>query len=674
MTNIQYRPEIDGLRAISVGGVVLFHAGLGVSGGYVGVDVFFVISGYLITSILLKNIQNGSFSMANFWLRRIRRILPASVAMSVTVLLTGILLLEPSSLTALAKSAMYQSVMLSNVFFRNDTGYFAEAAVYKPLLHTWSLSVEEQFYLIFPILLILAHKVFKVYVWMFFLVIGLISLFTAIHITGVDEPAAFFLLYTRAWEMIAGVLIAINLNRLNLSIELSQLLTATGLVLILYSMLYFDSATPFPGSSAIIPVLGATLFIVGSSQPGTYAGRLLSLKPLVFVGVISYSLYLWHWPIFSFVEHTIIDIDLYTRLSLVLVSILLAFMSWKFVENPFRHGNYLQSYAAALGFTFVSLIFLMASSTTIAKLDGLPQRFNQQTLLMLDDLDRKGSNYVGKDGEPALIGKRKSGSDQIPDFILWGDSHGMVIAEYVDRLASERGLFGEAYLSPGVIPVTNLWRPIWEDSRRELYLEQNRRIVQSAIERKISDIILIGRWSVISEGRNSLEIENGDARTDSLVTDNELQDRSTITADHASASLARQLQKMLHRLNQSGTRVWLLKQVPETDNPSNARHFYLSQRFPGVNRIERFTTSYNKHLERQAKFESAVATVSSDNLIVIDPAPGFFQNEQSMLEVFSQRSHYRDDDHLTTYGVERFLGPILNEILTKIVDAKNSTK
>ena len=228
MPSLSYRPDVDGLRAVSVLGVLLFHAGLGVSGGFVGVDVFFVISGFLITSILFRELESGTFTLADFWVRRIRRILPAISCLVFVVLAVGYFTLDPKALRDLSKSSIAQSLISANIFFYNDIGYFAERADYKPLLHTWSLAVEEQFYLFYPLVVTLLFNWARKLLVPVLCAVAIASLVLSIYATPQHQSACFFLLPARAWELLAGGLIAIWHDRITLGRNARELFSMGG--------------------------------------------------------------------------------------------------------------------------------------------------------------------------------------------------------------------------------------------------------------------------------------------------------------------------------------------------------------------------------------------------------------------------------------------------------------
>ena len=341
-----YRPEIDGLRGISILLVILCHAEIGLfSGGFVGVDMFFVISGYLITKNITQEINKGKFNLFNFYERRARRIFPALFFVMFISALFGWLWLMPNDLKNFSQSLLAASTFLSNILFWLETGdYWDPSSSLKPLLHTWSLSVEEQFYLIFPLFMILMLRFRKKYTLRVLTSILVLTLITSEIIIKNHPSAAFYLLPARIWEILVGTIIAIHFNdtenkKYFLTNRTKDIYSFLGFSLIFYSAIFFDETTVFPGFSAVLPTVGAGLIIINSSS-NTFTGRILTLKPLVFIGIISYSAYLWHHPIFSFVRY-----KLYPNpgalffFILILIIFLISFFTWFFIEKPFRNEN-----------------------------------------------------------------------------------------------------------------------------------------------------------------------------------------------------------------------------------------------------------------------------------------------------------------------------------------------
>jgi peptidoglycan/LPS O-acetylase OafA/YrhL len=338
---MKYRPEVDGLRAVAILPVVLYHAGSPwFPGGFVGVDVFFVISGYLITSIILAERAAGHFTLAGFYGRRIRRIFPALFAMMGISYPIAWLLLDPSAMAEFSSSIAASTVFFANVYFLEVSGYFATAAEFKPLLHNWSLSVEEQFYLIFPMAVLLTWRAGSKWQVRIFIAVALLSLALAQwQIARGNEARAFFLLYARLWELMVGVVIAYWLAtpqgaalRESGRWRHGALL---GLALILWAVFTFDTETKFPGLAALLPCVGAAL-VIACAKGQSLSGRLLGWRPVVFVGLVSYSLYLWHVPALVFTRIGTGRDDLGLMLSACALAFVLACLSWRYVERPFR--------------------------------------------------------------------------------------------------------------------------------------------------------------------------------------------------------------------------------------------------------------------------------------------------------------------------------------------------
>jgi peptidoglycan/LPS O-acetylase OafA/YrhL len=337
---MRYRPEIDGLRAVAVLPVILFHAGFDVfSGGYVGVDIFFVISGYLITSIIVSEINAGNFSIINFYERRARRILPALFFVLLCSLPFAWLWLVPQDLKSLSQSLVAVCLFSSNILFWKTSGYFESAAELKPLLHTWSLAVEEQFYVFFPLVLMVLWRFGPRRVLPLLAVAALASLGIAQWGSAAQPDAAFYLLPTRSWELLIGgfaALCLMNERGWQPGRAASETGSALGLLLLLYGIFVFDSKLPFPSLYTLVPTAGTALIILFAT-PDTVVGKLLGRRLLVGIGLISFSAYLWHQPLFALARHRSLDEP--GRLlfgSLALASIVLAYLSWQYIEKPFR--------------------------------------------------------------------------------------------------------------------------------------------------------------------------------------------------------------------------------------------------------------------------------------------------------------------------------------------------
>lgn len=384
-----YRPEIDGLRALAIIPVVLFHAGIfGFAGGFVGVDIFFVISGFLITSILLRELRAGTFSFMNFWERRIRRIFPALfVVLMVTAAITYALPLFPQDFMEFAKSLFAQSLFISNLFFMRKEGYFAAPSETAPLLHTWTLSVEEQFYILLPVLLFLLWKFFKAkivptlfvfVIFSFVLSVYLVNLFPGDYFTApylpdvwrgaLNQTVGFYMLPTRAWELMVGALLAASAFAIH-SKKVAEVGSMVGVFAIAYAVTQYSAAIQFPGVAALLPVMGAALIIASNTHMQTRVGRMLSWPGLVWVGLISYSLYLWHWPVFVYAKILFPEENVVLTFALILLSVILAWATYKFIETPFGQRKYIPHKRTMVGVGLVSLLVCVGVSYGLRNVD-----------------------------------------------------------------------------------------------------------------------------------------------------------------------------------------------------------------------------------------------------------------------------------------------------------------
>lgn len=423
-----YRPDIDGLRAIAILPVLLFHAHVpGLPGGYVGVDIFFVISGFLITGIIAREVDEGRFSLIRFYERRARRILPALTVMIVAVLGGAAWLYLPGDFEGVPRSALAASLFLSNAYFYATTGYFAGDADTKPLLHTWSLAVEEQFYIAFPLLLMLIARFTPRWRTGLLIAAALGSLVLSVAMAQDTSGFAFYLPATRAWELLAGALLALGAIPVVRAGLVREILALLGVGAIVVAVTLFDRETPFPGAAALLPVLGAAALL--HCAPDTAAGRLLSWPPLRWVGLISYSLYLWHWPVIVFAEYAS-DRTLagWSAAGAIGLSALLAFLSWRFVERPLRDARAMpagQLFAVA----GIAMAGLMALSLALIATGPWASRFPPAVLALAaarDDVSpmRKACHDSALRGaEPCVLGPKGA-----LDAILWGDSHGVEMA------------------------------------------------------------------------------------------------------------------------------------------------------------------------------------------------------------------------------------------------------
>lgn len=477
---MEYRREIDGLRAVAVLPVILFHAGVEIfSGGFVGVDVFFVISGYLITSIILKEQQAGTFSIIRFYERRARRILPALFLVVIACLPFAWIWLLPEDLKSFGKSLIAVPTFTSNILFTREGDYFAPAAELKPLLHTWSLAVEEQFYVFFPVLLILAHKWRKISNGALIAIIGLISLGLAQWGVSTYPKVAFYFLPTRAWELMIGALIAVYMLRPHAKQAYSnEALSALGLLLILVSVFVYTEETPFPGAYALVPTIGTGLIIL-FAQPDTLVGRLLGTKAFVGLGLISYSAYLWHHPLFAFARHRSLDApSLDLMLGLSALSIFLAYISWRYVEHPFRDKAKFTQRQIFI-FAGASSAALILMGIILSSNDGFANRPATSNMAFSDlDAMLAPNHGLSPSCEHQFTLTEECSTSQSPQMILWGDSYAMHLAPAL--ASSETNVSFRQHTVSSCIPLSGLSivGNVVSPARAERCLEQATRVLE----------------------------------------------------------------------------------------------------------------------------------------------------------------------------------------------------
>lgn len=499
---VRYRAEIDGLRALAILPVVAFHAGIGVlSGGFTGVDVFFVISGYLITTIILSDLEGGGFSIAEFYKRRILRILPALSVVLVAVGLASWAIMLPNEFRATGRSVIATALFVSNIHFWRNSGYFEGASDLKPLLHTWSLAVEEQFYLFFPLMLMLvarfSRRRFGLWIWL--MVLGSFGL--SVLGTRVAPSASFYLLPTRVWELGIGALIAAGGFPRIASERGRDLAAWTGAALLGYGLFALSAESSFPGWNALWPCLGAGLIIAYGA--GTGLGRLLSLGPVVYVGRISYSLYLWHWPVIVFYRMLHGQALSPSGIATVIaVSFALAILSFHLIETPFRAPSVrIMPRGRVLWAGGVSILFFLGVGIGIARDGGAWRSYPPEVLRVAAYTEyRKTGEYdyqFGTGDGCSVSGYAEGGAGydrekclrlmpDRPNYIVIGDSHAGAIWRAIALAMPEANVL-KATISgcrpvldaPGEAPCRDLFNYVYRD-----FLPTH----------KVDGVILVGRW------------------------------------------------------------------------------------------------------------------------------------------------------------------------------------
>ncbi|PCR98290.1 acyltransferase [Pseudomonas fluorescens] len=655
MSTLAYRRDIDGLRAVAVIAVVLFHFGVpGFTGGFVGVDVFFVISGYLITSIIWNQRQAGRFSFVEFWARRARRILPALFAMIIAVLAVGWFLLAPKDYEELGRSVRYQVTFVSNILFMRQDGYFDVASDLKPLLHTWSLAVEEQFYILFPLLLTLLSSRLKHWRLALF---GVLLLSFGLSVWAVHHypEKAFFLLPMRAWELLAGAMLAVApRHSWRLKPMAAQGLSLLGMALILLAVFGYDKSTPFPGAAALLPVLGVVALILANGHRETLMGQLLSSRVMVGLGLISYSWYLWHWPVFVFSSYASVEepgaLDI---AGLILLTLVLGYLSWKFVETPFRERRLLAGRRQVLLAGFCGILVLGLAGQALRWTDGLPSRLSEQALQYAKGHEWRPELMACLTDDKAPDDKLfcHYGVESLPaQAMVWGDSHATALIPVLEDAAQAHGVNVILASSAGCIPVEGL-------EHDAACTRFNRRVEQGLSAQRISDVVLVARWSLYLYGDAKGDLDHAlrqpDGKYDSAVAEQRL-------ADGLRARLA--------QLREGGHRVWLVKEAPlQAFNPP----YRLTRLAMLGHSVDEVGLAIGEHDKRQAFISRLFAQLAQDPMVrVIDPAPRLCDEHGLCRAELDGYSLYKDDNHLSEVGA-RFVAPILEPLFVSLQAGKN---
>jgi peptidoglycan/LPS O-acetylase OafA/YrhL len=431
------------LRAVAVVSVLLCHLGTkAFPGGYVGVDVFFVLSGFLISQIIAEDLRGGNFSIVNFYERRVRRIVPALVFVCAVCTAAAIALLFPDELKTYAASLLAAVFSVSNVWFAHQTSYFDPAAATQPLLHTWSLGVEEQFYIFYPLLLSVTFRHRRGWVPALVWFLLALSLALSIALSAQDPRSSYFLIHCRMWELLTGAVLALRLVPEPAATWQREAAAGLGLLGLVVAILSFSSKTVFPGYAALLPCVATALIIWGEGT--TLVARLLSIRPIVFVGLISYSLYLWHWPLIVFAK--LILVQPFTLTQMVAISVaafVLSVLTWRFIETPFRRRTGQRtSPAKVFAAGGASVGALAACAITVLLLRGMPNRFPTDIL----SIEAAAQDWSPKRGACHFDGSLAGDFDKScvlgapvePSIIVYGDSHGAELSVALASLAETR--------------------------------------------------------------------------------------------------------------------------------------------------------------------------------------------------------------------------------------------
>lgn len=644
-----YRPEVDGLRAVAVLPVILFHAGLyGFSGGYIGVDVFFVISGFLISQIIMREKAAGTFSYWSFYERRARRLMPALFFVILVSIVFGAMWMTPKQFEDFGQSILYTVTFVANLGLRGETGYFAARADLFPLLHTWSLSVEEQFYVLFPTALILATR-FRPKVQMaIFAAIAVVSFLIAEHRSVAAPTDNFYYLTTRAWELLVGVLLAMGLQYKVLPDRGHEALSILGLIMIVAGFILIDRHTPFPSHWALLPVLGTAL-VLYAARGETMVGRLLSTRPMVFIGVISYPAYLWHQPLFAFARiRSFEEVSPLLYLLLSAVALVLAWLTWRFIERPVRTGGWL-SRKVVLSATAVLTLVFVGIGATFDLTRGLPQRLPgraKEAILWRDDMPRRQSMCHSKPGrtippsQACVLGDQDSAR-----VAIWGDSHAMMMTERFSDAMRPYHTGVRDFTFRACSPLVDYQGPTVNAECAAF----NKMVVEHLFnDPSIEIVVLHARWALLLE---RLPFDNGEGGIEGGGMTESLEDveaRTGRTRAEQYSAVETALSRVVSELAAKGKKVVLWGGVPEIgwDLPDEVVRRALFKR--GDEEISYPRAVWNARNVGAIELLSRLAKI--DGVYFIDPSDSVCGTSERCFITRKGRSLYVDDDHISSEG------------------------
>lgn len=658
MSALRYRPDIDGLRAIAVLCVIIFHLNSAyASGGYIGVDVFFVISGYLITSIIQKDLAAGTFTLIDFWERRLRRIMPALFLVMICCLFIGWFVFLPEDYKNLAQQGMAVTTFSSNILFFMQSGYFDSSNETKPLLHTWSLGIEEQFYLLFPAALLLIHKFYISYLKRILITLFCVSF--ALSLYGVIHypSATFYLLPTRAWELLLGSLLACIAAPHATPKRMAGFLSFLGMALILAPAFLYKSDTPFPGFFALIPCCGAALIIwCGKASPSPLH-KFLSLKPIVFVGKISYSWYLWHWPAIVFYKYHYAEYLSHHDAAVIFVTtFILSVFSWKYVERPFRKDSATHSKSAIAKTSsvflaaFTAALLINAAGAYIYFSNGASGRLPQAVMQLAQgahDINprRKTCHNMNPDTlkieKGCRLGTPPAENSRI-SFFAYGDSFADTIAPALDSLAKRHNMHGAYASYSSCPPIFNIQRINKIDNPSAYDCRQFNDTVKQVIqENDIKTVIWFARW-------------NGYA-TQFFVADD--QNRSE-NIEESVEIFKKHLLETARYFSDRKINLYIVNQPPEYDVniPRSLAKAALADKTAQDSGL-----SWQSYMAQKAKADDLLAPLNPMPYVhIIDVSASFCtENALHCKTAHEGYSLYRDTNHLSTKGA-LYLSPALD--------------
>lgn len=645
-----YRRELDGLRSVAVLAVVFYHfATPGFDGGFVGVDVFFVLSGFFIGRLLwVEAVETGKINYFRFLFRRVRRLAPAYFLMILVVSVVAYKVLLPYEYRFFGKELISSTVYMSNIMYFREEGYFDIGADSKILLHTWSLAVEEQFYIFLPLVMLVLAKRTQSLFWVVSALLG-ISLIFCILVTRTSPTATFFLFPFRAWELLTGVVLAIYRQKHAVSWRVHPILSWAGIALIVGSIVLMPAGDYFPGALALFPVLGTALLIMNGKDPNL-VNRALSHPVPVFFGLISYSLYLWHWPVMTLSKYVSDgDQSVLERGALIGLSILLAWASWRYVETPFRRGDF--SAKILLSGTVVASAFTLGTGGLIYLDDGAPGRFPTHirkhvdaTADFLQDFSRC---TVPDSGDWAGIEICPIGPDGPPRILIWGDSHVPAFKEGLEMAAWEAD-----------VPALVIWRagcpPLLGIAKEEDTATPAQNLACAAANHQIAKaasglasaqtLLLIGRWAYYTDG-------TGVGRDSHINVNIFPTEDSPVKGDSQPEIMANAWTHSMETLFVNFKNVFVLRQVPEISHYS-ARDIARKMVHGHLESADGLTEVPRAEAEQRSAAADQIFQSLKHSAVILDPWP-LFCDPEHCTTLHEGNSDYFDNNHITNTAARR---------------------
>jgi len=666
-----YKPHIDGLRALAVLPVIFFHSNFPFfEGGFVGVDIFFVISGYLITKIILREIQEKRFTITNFYQRRARRILPALYFIILFTIPVSIFVMSKDQLLFYSEQILSVLFFISNFFFWENTGYFNPNSDLQPLLHTWSLAVEEQFYIFFPIIFLVLIKFFKNKIIFFIILISIVSMiisqfggnFKIVNLSlkypFLNLPFDFFwqagsgnfyLPFGRIWELMLGTLIAILFDKINTKkVNTNNYLSLIGFVMIIISIIFYSESMLYPSFLTLLPCLGTGLIIVYTDK-NTVMFRILTLKPIIFLGLISYSLYLWHQPLLALNRiYYGVHLSFYHTMTLLIVALILSIFTWKYIEKPFRNRkivnnkNFIKIIFSLFGIIAVISVLIYNEKINSGKYE-IPKKLEQSMLMAKHNgcLDIEGAHLNNKNDWYCVIGNK----NKKISFAILGDSHASAIRPGFDLAAGElnkKGIMTGFSGCPGLLGIQS----IRDDTHKRNCKQLAQKFYEFVKEKKIKKVFLISRWTYYTDGEY-----NGRQFAHITSKDNIFQSKK-----NSRNSFNIGLKNTIENYKNINVELYFFHQVPM--QLFSAKFAYQNS-FDKINnsvdqdKLNNISVDFEKNMKLQSFVRKKVNIYknkeSSFNTIDLNE---FFCEDKKCLIGNKNFSFYADDDHLSIEGAK----------------------